>query len=226
MPGSLAKRDLVCGTDNRHPARVDFARAAETIAEVAELVVERVGVEPGMEVLDVACGTGNATIPAAREGARVTGLDPSADLLAIARERAADAMVEIDWVEGDPRELPFEDGAFDRVISVLGTQDDRVAGEMRRTCRGRIAICSWAPDGAMGRMLGVDAEPSFEVSERHEVELHEDSVGRFADFMLESVGSGSADLRDRFIRCLEDANEADDGSLRFRAECLIAVVDV
>ena len=57
--------------------------------------------------MDVACGTGNATIPAARAGARVTGADFSPDLLAIARERAADAMVEVEWVEANAEQLPF-----------------------------------------------------------------------------------------------------------------------
>ena len=76
----------------------NYAAVAERISAVGELVVERAGVAPGMDLLDVACGAGNATIPAAREGARVTGLDFSPDLLAIARERAADAMVEVDWV--------------------------------------------------------------------------------------------------------------------------------
>jgi SAM-dependent methyltransferase len=204
---------------------MDIAGAAETIAGVAELVVERVGVEPGMEVLDVGCGTGNATIPAARAGARVTGVDPAADLLAIARERAADAMVEIDWVEADTRRLPFEDGTFDRVISVFGMPDARVAAEARRVCRGRIAICSWSPDGVMGRMLGVTDEPAFGVLERREIELREHSVGGFADFMLESVGRGSEEVRLRFARSLEEANLADDGTLRVRAEYLISVVD-
>ena len=62
-----------------------------------------------MDVLDVACGTGNATIPAAQAGARVTGLDFSPELLEIARERGSDAMVEVEWIEGDAQELPFED---------------------------------------------------------------------------------------------------------------------
>ncbi len=113
---------------------------AETMEKVGELCVERAGVEPGMTVLDVGCGTGNATIPAARIGARVTGLEPSADLLAIARERAADAMVEIDWVQADPADLPFADDSFDRVISVLAVGSAGVVDEMRRVCRGRIAM--------------------------------------------------------------------------------------
>jgi ubiquinone/menaquinone biosynthesis C-methylase UbiE len=119
---------------------MDYAVVAQVMDRVGELCFERVGVEPGMEVLDVGCGTGNATIPAARMGARVTGLEASADLLAIARERAADAMVEIDWVEGDPAALPFADASFDRVISIFGDPSERVVEEMRRVCRGRIAM--------------------------------------------------------------------------------------
>jgi ubiquinone/menaquinone biosynthesis C-methylase UbiE len=177
-----------------------------------------VELEPGMELLDVACGTGNATIPAARAGARVTGLDFAPALLAIARERAADAMVEIDWVEGDAQEMPFGDASFDRVISTFGhmfaPDHARTAAEMRRVCRpdGAIGICSWTPDGAIGRMfqmvtrlvpppphgmppnlwgteehvrelLGQNAE-----FERREVEWRDPSVESYADFMLESFG--------------------------------------
>ena len=110
---------------------------AQAMEKIGEMCVERAGVEPGMEVLDVGCGTGNAAIPAARLGARVTGLEPWPELLAIARERAADAMVEIQWVQGDPAKLPFEDGRFDVVMSVWG---DPCVDELRRVCRGRIAM--------------------------------------------------------------------------------------
>src|SRR5215218_4865348 len=142
----------------------NYAAVAERISEAGESVVERGGVEPGMDVLDVACGTGNATIPAAKAGARVTGLDFSPALLAIARERSADAMVEIDWVEGDAQQLPFGDGSFDRVLSVFGhmfaPDHERTAGEMRRVCRpdGRIAVACWTPEGAIGRMFRTIAE--------------------------------------------------------------------
>jgi ubiquinone/menaquinone biosynthesis C-methylase UbiE len=116
---------------------MDYAVLAEAMEKIGEICVGRAGVEPGMEVLDVGCGTGNAAIPAARVGARVTGLEPWPELLAIARERAADAMVEVDWVEGDPARLPFEDGSFDVVMSVWGEPS---VEEMRRVCRGRIAM--------------------------------------------------------------------------------------
>jgi SAM-dependent methyltransferase len=130
-----------------------FAAAAEKIREVGELLVERAGVEPGMEVLDVGTGTGNAALPAAKVGARVIGLEGSAELLAMARERAADAMIEIDWVEGRADALPFEDESFDRVLSVFGhtfaPRPERDASELLRVCRpgGAIGICGWAPTG-------------------------------------------------------------------------------
>jgi ubiquinone/menaquinone biosynthesis C-methylase UbiE len=195
----------------------NYAAVAERISAVGELVVERAGVEPGMELLDVACGAGNATIPAAREGARVTGLDFSPDLLAIARERAADAMVEVDWVEGDAQALPFDDASFDRVISTFGhmfaPDHQRTAAEMRRVCRpgGTIAVACWSPEGAIGRMYRVTAEllppppggqpPNLWGTEdhirellgdaefeRHEVEWTDESVESYARFMLESFG--------------------------------------
>ncbi len=114
----------------------DYAALSEYIADVGERVVERAGAEAGMRVLDVACGTGNAAMPAARAGARVTGLDLVPELLEAGREKARAAGLEIEWVEGDAEELPFEDGAFDRVFSTFGhmfaPRHRRVADEMAR----------------------------------------------------------------------------------------------
>jgi ubiquinone/menaquinone biosynthesis C-methylase UbiE len=195
----------------------NYAAVAERIGQAAEDVVERGGVEPGLEVLDVACGTGNATIPAAQAGARVTGLDFSPDLLAIARERCADAMVEIDFVEGDAQELPFDDASFDRVLSVFGhmfaPDHERTAAEMLRVCRpgGAIATACWSPEGSIGRMFRAMAElvppppgatpPGLWGTEEHtrdllgdgdferrEIEWEDESVEAYARFMLESFG--------------------------------------
>ena len=195
----------------------NFAAVAERITEHGERVVERAGVEPGMDVLDVACGTGNASIPAARAGARVTGLDFAPGLLAIARERAADAMVEIDFVEGNAEELPFEDASFDRVLSTFGhmfaPDHARTAAEMKRVLRpgGAIAVACWTPDGSIGRMSQTLAElvppppgaqPPLQWGteehvrelwgeaefERHEVEWTDESPESYARFMLESFG--------------------------------------
>jgi ubiquinone/menaquinone biosynthesis C-methylase UbiE len=195
----------------------NYAAVAERISQAGELVVERGGVAAGMDVLDLACGTGNATIPAARAGARVTGLDFQPDLLAIARERAADAMVEIDFVEGDAQELQFEDASFDSVLSTFGhmfaPDHARTAAEMKRVLRpgGAIAIACWTPDGAIGRQFGTIAEllppppggtpPVLWGTEdhvrellgearfeRHEIEWTDESVESFSRFMLDSFG--------------------------------------
>jgi ubiquinone/menaquinone biosynthesis C-methylase UbiE len=196
----------------------DFAAVAERVTESGELLVERAGVAPGMDVLDVACGTGNAAIPAAKAGARVTGLDLAPGLLEIARERAADAMVEIDWIEGDAQELPFEDASFDRVVSIFGhmfaPDHARTAAELKRVLRphGAIAVACWTPDGSIGRMFRMIAslvppppggQPPLlwgtedhvrelwgdAISfERREVEWEDESVESYARFMLESFG--------------------------------------
>ena len=137
----------------------DFHAVSEKIATAGETLVEAAGLEPGMDVLDVGCGTGNATIPAAKLGARLTGLDFSPGLIDVAREKGADAMVEVDWIVGDAQAMPFEDDSFDRVISIFGhmfAPDHRAsAEELKRVCRpgGRIAIACWTPEGTLGQMF-------------------------------------------------------------------------
>ncbi len=141
----------------------DYGTLSEYIRDVGELVVERVGVESGMQVLDVACGTGNAAIPAARVGAEVTGLDLVPELLEGGRRKAAAEGVEIEWVEGDAEELPFAEGSFDRVFSTFGhmfaPRHQRTADEMARVCRhgAVIAICCWTPEGTVGDIFGASA---------------------------------------------------------------------
>jgi SAM-dependent methyltransferase len=138
----------------------DYATVAERlIDDVPRHLLERVPVGPGMEVLDIAAGTGNAAIRAAERGARVTALDLTPELLDRGRERAAAAGVEIDWVEGDAEDLPFEDGRFDVVLSTFGIQfaprHERSAGEAVRVTRrgGSIGFANWTPGGHIGRVL-------------------------------------------------------------------------
>jgi SAM-dependent methyltransferase len=137
----------------------DYADLARTITGVAELVVERAQPQPGQSLLDVATGSGNVAIPAALAGAQVTGLDLTPKLLDAARSRAAEAGVEITFVEGDAEELPFEDRPFDRVTSCFGVmfapRQDVAAAELVRVARpgARIVVAAWTPEGLNGRMF-------------------------------------------------------------------------
>jgi ubiquinone/menaquinone biosynthesis C-methylase UbiE len=171
----------------------DYAVIAERITAAAEVLVERTGVEPGMDVLDVATGTGNAALPAVQRGARVTGLDLVPELLDVARERAADLGFEVDWVEGDAQDLPFEGARFDRVLSAFGhmfaPRHERAAGELVRVCRpgGVIGFCCWTPEGVGGRLFAAigsylppappyASSPSLWGSEAHVRKLLGDNV--------------------------------------------------
>jgi ubiquinone/menaquinone biosynthesis C-methylase UbiE len=134
----------------------DYSACSPYIAEVGELVVLRAGLTPGLRVLDVACGTGNAALPAARAGARVIGLDLAANLLEAGRTKANAEGLDIEFREGDAEHLPFEDGSFDRVLSTFGhmfaPRHQRTAQEMGRVCRrgGAIVTATWTPEGVFG----------------------------------------------------------------------------
>lgn len=137
----------------------DFPTIATTIQGASDVTIDRLGVESGQDLLDVATGSGNAAIPAALAGARVVGLDQVPELLEAAQRRAEEAGVEIEWVEGDAENLPFGDGSFDRVSSVFGAmfapRHQRTADELTRVTRpgGRIAVAAWTPEGLNGQMF-------------------------------------------------------------------------
>jgi ubiquinone/menaquinone biosynthesis C-methylase UbiE len=139
----------------------DYPDIARRIEEVARVLVERVGAGPGLELLDVATGSGNVAIPAAQAGANVTGLDLTPELLAAARRRASEAGVEVRWVEGDAEELPFQDGSFDRVTSCFGVifapLHERAAAELVRVARpgATIALTAWTPEGLQGQLFRI-----------------------------------------------------------------------
>ena len=139
----------------------DFGQIARVNERSGEEFVERLGLEPGMQVLDVACGTGNQSIPAGRTGAVVTGLDIAPNLLAQARERAEREKLSINFMEGDAEQLPYSAGQFDVVLSMFGAMfaphPDRVASELLRVCRpgGMIAMGNWTPDGFVGKTFSL-----------------------------------------------------------------------
>jgi len=119
---------------------------------------------PGQRILDVACGTGNTAIPAARAGAKVTGVDIAANLLQQARQRAAAEHLAVDFREGDAEELPFGSGEFDAVITMFGAmfapRPERVAAELLRVCKpgGLIAMANWTPEGFVGKTFRATAK--------------------------------------------------------------------
>jgi SAM-dependent methyltransferase len=135
----------------------DYPTIAKRIESVAGALVEHVGVTPGVELLDVATGSGNVALRAAAAGARVTGLDLTPALLEVARRRAAEAGAEIEFVEGDAEQLPFADGSFDRVTSCFGVmfapRQQLAASELVRVARpgGAIAVTAWTPEGVVGQ---------------------------------------------------------------------------
>jgi ubiquinone/menaquinone biosynthesis C-methylase UbiE len=137
----------------------DYPSIAETIAEAAERLVEAVALATGQELLDVATGSGNVALAAAKQGAKVTGLDLTPELLEVARRRATESGVEVSFVEGDAEELPFTDGSFDIVTSCFGVifapRHERAASELVRVARagGKIGFTAWTPEGLNGRMF-------------------------------------------------------------------------
>ncbi len=130
------------------------------VADVGPRLLDRVGVDEGMDVLDVGTGSGGTVaIPAALRGARVVGSDLTPEHFEHARRRAQEAGVEVEWVEADAEQLPFEDERFDRVLSTFGhmfAPRHALAGaELARVCRpgGVVATCTWPPDGFAGEMF-------------------------------------------------------------------------
>jgi SAM-dependent methyltransferase len=135
----------------------DFGRVATFTVQPAEDFVNRIPIPPGSRVLDVACGTGNTAIPAARAGASVTGVDIASNLLAQARERATAEHLDIRFEEGDAEELSFPDHSFDIVLTMFGAmfapRPERAAAELLRVCKpgGIVAMANWTPESFVGK---------------------------------------------------------------------------
>jgi SAM-dependent methyltransferase len=172
----------------------DYPSMVETfLLPLGPRLVEACDLGPGTRVLDVAAGTGNASIPAAATGAEVTASDLTPELFDAGRARAEAAGVELEWAQADAENLPFEDGSFDVVISSIGVMfaphHQAAADELVRVCRpgGKIGLLSWTPEGMLGalfKLMGPFAPtpppgaqpPPLWGSEEHLAELFGDRV--------------------------------------------------
>jgi ubiquinone/menaquinone biosynthesis C-methylase UbiE len=138
----------------------DYAAvAAELIPALGPELVQAAGIRPGQRVLDVAAGSGNASIPAAEAGALVTASDLTPELFEAGRRIASQRGVELEWVEADAEALPFADDSFDTVISCVGAMfaphHQVTADELVRVVRpgGTIGLLNWTPQGFIGNLF-------------------------------------------------------------------------
>jgi ubiquinone/menaquinone biosynthesis C-methylase UbiE len=137
----------------------DYSLIAKSTESGTEEFINRLALKPGMHLLDVACGSGNVAIAAARIGAVVTGVDIAPNLLEDGRERAKAEGVTVQFDEGDAEQMPYPDAAFDVVVSMFGAmfapRPELAAAELLRVCRsgGRIAMANWTPAGFAGQIL-------------------------------------------------------------------------
>jgi len=137
----------------------DYAAIGTRIQIISETLCDAADLRSGSRVLDVAGGTGNTALAAARCGSRVVSLDYVPALLDRARTRAAAEGLDLELVEGDAQALPFPDASFDAVVSAVGVMfapdQQRVADELLRVCRpgGTIALANWTPEGFIGGLL-------------------------------------------------------------------------
>jgi len=136
----------------------DYSMFGAAMLIMSELLCEAVDLRPGQTVLDVATGSGNTALAAARRFGETTGIDYVPALLERGRERAAAERLEVTFREGDAESIPLPDASFDVVLSTIGVMfapdQEKAADELLRVCRpgGRIGLTNWTPDGFAGEL--------------------------------------------------------------------------
>jgi SAM-dependent methyltransferase len=138
----------------------DYPRMVDTfLTPLGPRLVEACRITAGQRVLDVAAGTGNASLPAAARGARVTATDLTPELLADGRRRADAEGLSLEWIPADAEQLPVDDAGYDVVMSCIGVMfaphHQQAADELVRVCRpgGTVGLLSWTPDGMIGALF-------------------------------------------------------------------------
>lgn len=137
----------------------DYAKIGNPLVIMGERLCETVDLRSGQKVLDVATGSGNTAISAARRFCEVTGLDYVPELIEQARKRAEAEHLDITFEVGDAEEVPYPDGSFDAVLSTVGVMfapdQEKAAGELLRICKpgGTIGLANWVPDGYIGNVF-------------------------------------------------------------------------
>ena len=197
------------------------AVATELIPELGVALVDACDIRPGQRVLDVAAGAGNAAIPAALAGAETVASDLTPELLERGAELARARGARLEWRQADAEALPFEDSAFDAVLSCVGVMfaphHQRSADEIARVTRpgGTIGLLSWTPEGFIGEMFAAmkpyappppagAQPPPLWGDEAHVRELFGDGVGELSaerrTVVVDAFRTG-AEFRDYFKAC-------------------------
>ncbi len=139
----------------------DFGKIAKAYEPGAAEFITRLNLRSGERILDVACGTGNLAIPAARTGAQVTGIDIAPNLLEQAQAWARSEGLSVRFEEGDAEQMPYANASFDAIVTMFGAmfapRPENTATELVRVCRtgGRIVMANWTPDGFIGQMFKI-----------------------------------------------------------------------
>lgn len=137
----------------------DFGQIAKSYEPGAAEFIERLNLQSGARVLDVACGAGNLSLPAARAGADVTGVDIADYLIEQARANADAEGLKVQFDVGDAEDLSYDDASFDVIVTMFGAmfapRPEIVAAELKRVCRsgGKVAMANWTPSGFIGQMF-------------------------------------------------------------------------
>lgn len=196
----------------------DFNVIAIATMTAAEALVRTVDPRARDRVLDVACGSGNVALVAARRHCEVTGIDYVPALLERARLRAAAEGTPVDFQQADAQALPFPDGSFDSVLSVFGVMfapdQERAAAELLRVCRpgGTIGVAAWTPEGYGGEVFRAHAAfmpppPGVEPAVRWGTE----------EGFRELLGSGTSELTTERRTLIQHYRSIDDAVSIFRS---------